>query len=201
MHENIIQKLFKGHSNILLSHPTAEPTTLPFLGSEEVSFDIEYFLLHFWGCVIVNIKKSGNQHKHWIFTFPDFPKNNRIWVLILTHAQKQAFLGTFQNTDVLFLGTFAITHNYFWVTFSTHKNKGGTLCTRRITKDDVRKNLSPNVTRSADAIAPFNPSMQISSKQIRLSNPFNVTRHSKTKTTQQTSLSPDRMVRNMSESV
>lgn len=44
---------------------------------------------------MINIKKSGNPHKHWILAFPDFPKNNRIWVLILTHAQKQAFLGTF----------------------------------------------------------------------------------------------------------
>ena len=61
--------------------------------------------------------------------------------------------------------------------------------------------LSPNVTQFADAIAPFNPSMQTSSKQIHLFNPFNVTRHSKMKTTQQTSLLHDRMARNMSESV
>ena len=96
----------KCHSNILLSYPAAEPTTLPFLGSEEVPFDIEYFLLHFWGCVTVNIKNPGNPHKHWIFVFSDFPKNNRIWVLILTHAQKRSFLGTFQYTYQTFLGNF-----------------------------------------------------------------------------------------------
>ena len=94
----------------------AEPTSLPFLGSRRLPFDIVYFLSYFWGCVIIDIKKSGNPHKHWILAFPDFPKNNRIWVLILTHAQKQAFLGTFWNT-----------HKYFWVTFSTHKNKGAFL--------------------------------------------------------------------------
>ena len=103
----------KYHSNILLSYPTAEPTTLPFLGSEEVPFDIEYFSLHFWGCVIVNIKKSGKPHKHWIFAFSDFPKNNRIWVLILTHAQKRPFLGTFHNTDVCFFGNFFDTQTIF----------------------------------------------------------------------------------------
>lgn len=99
------------------------------------------------------------------------------------------------------MGTFRNTHNSFWVTFSTHKIKGGTLCTRKTTKDAVRKSLSPSVTQSADATAPFNPSMQISSKQIRPSNPSNAMHHSKMKTTQQTSLLHDRMERNMSESV
>ena len=84
----------------------AEPTVLPFLGSRRLPWNIVYFLLHFWGCVIINIKKSGNPHKHWILAFPDFPKNNRIWVFILTHAQKQAFLGTFWNTHNSFLGNF-----------------------------------------------------------------------------------------------
>ena len=84
----------------------AEPTVLPFLGSRRLPWNIVYFLLHFWGCVIIDIKKSGNPHKHWIFSFPDFPKNNRIWVFILTHAQKQAFLGTFWNTHNSFLGNF-----------------------------------------------------------------------------------------------
>ena len=84
----------------------AEPTVLPFLGSMRLPWNIVYFLLHFWGCVMINIKKSGNPHKHWIFSLPDFPKNNRIWVLILTHAQKQAFLGIFRNTHNSFLGNF-----------------------------------------------------------------------------------------------
>ena len=84
----------------------AEPTVLPFLGSRRLPWNIVYFLLHFWGCVMINIKKSGNPHKHWIFSLPDFPKNNRIWVLILTHAQKQAFLGIFRNTHNSFLGNF-----------------------------------------------------------------------------------------------
>ena len=84
----------------------AEPTVLPFLGSRRLPWNIVYFLLHFWGCVMINIKKSGNPHKHCIFSLPDFPKNNRIWVLILTHAQKQAFLGIFRNTHNSFLGNF-----------------------------------------------------------------------------------------------
>lgn len=150
---------------------------------------------------MINIKKSGNPHKHWILAFPDFPKNNRIWVLILTHAQKQAFLGTFHNTDVCFWVLFETHIIHFWVTFSTHKIKGGTLCTRKTTKDAVRKSLFLNVTRSADAIALSNLFMQTSSKPIYLSNPSNAMRHSKMKITQQTSLSPDRMARNMFESV
>lgn len=111
------------------------------------------------------------------YLFLHTPKNKHFWVLFETH----------------------IIH--FWVTFSTHKIKGGTLCTRKTTKDAVRKNLSPNVTRSADATAPSNLFMQTNWKPIHLSNPSNAMRHSKMKTTQQTSLLHDRMARNMSESV
>lgn len=111
------------------------------------------------------------------YLFLHTPKNKRFWVLFETHIIR------------------------FWVTFSTHKIKGGTLCTRKTTKDAVRKNLSPSVTQSADATAPSNLFMQTNWKTIHLSNPFNAMRHSKMKTTQQTSLSPDRMARNMSESV
>lgn len=168
----------------------AEPTVLPFLGSRRLPWNIVYFLLHFWGCVIIDIKKSGNQHKHWIFSFPDFPKNNRIWVLILTHAKNKHFWVLFETHII-----------HFWVTFSTHKIKGGTLCTRKTTKDAVRKNLSPNVTRSADATILSNLSTQTNWKPIRPSNPSSAMHHSKMKTTQQTSLLHDRMARNMSESV
>lgn len=111
------------------------------------------------------------------YLFLHTPKNKHFWVLFKTH----------------------IIH--FWVTFSTHKIKGGTLCTRKTTKDAVRKSLSPNVTQSADATTSSNLFMQTNSKQIHPSNLSNAMRHSKMKTTQQTSLSPDRMVRNMSESV
>lgn len=119
-----------------------------------------------------------------------FPKTTGFGYLFL-HTPKNKHFWVFFETHII----------HFWVTFSTHKIKGGTLCTRKTTKDAVRKSLSPNVTRSADATAPFNPSMQTSSKQIRPSNPSNAMRHSKMRTTQQTSLSPDRMARNMSESV
>ena len=103
VYTKVCVKIYIKYSIVLSS---SEPTTLPFLGSEEVPFDIEYFSFHFWGCVTVNIKKSGNPHKHWIFAFSDFSKNNRIWVLILTHAQKRSFLGTFQYTYQTFLGNF-----------------------------------------------------------------------------------------------
>ena len=81
---------FKNSANVFQifydPYPAAEPTTLPFLGLRRLPFDIEYFFLHFGGCVNINIEKSGNPHKHWIFALTDFPKNKRIWVLILTHA-------------------------------------------------------------------------------------------------------------------
>ena len=68
-------------------------------------------------------------------------------------------------------------------------------------KGRCEKSLSPSVTQSADATAPSNLFMQTNWKPIHLSNPSNAMRHSKMKTTQQTSLSHDRMARNMSESV